>query len=83
MKEKIGLKQIPRRAISRITGAYLLTRTLSQEISTTHTSNTSDYASFKCQYACNGNAGCVSFFGRFINVDTDQEQFQCLSFKTL
>lgn len=54
-----------------------------QEIATTHSANMSDYASFKCQFACNGNKGCVAFFGRFVDVDTDQERFQCLSFKSL
>lgn len=49
----------------------------------THNSNATDYASFKCQFACNGNAGCVAFFGRFINVDTDEESYECISFKTL
>lgn len=43
----------------------------------------SEYASFKCQYACNGNRGCVSFFGRFVDVDTDQEYFECVSFTAL
>ncbi|PSS00740.1 hypothetical protein BD289DRAFT_6506 [Coniella lustricola] len=36
-----------------------------------------------CQFACNGNQGCVSFFGRFIDVNTDEESYECLSFKTL
>lgn len=54
-----------------------------QSISMTHSSNSSDYASFKCQFACNGNSGCVSFFGRFVNVNTDEESFECLNFKTM
>lgn len=49
----------------------------------THDANMTDYAEFKCQFACNENAGCVAFFGRFVNVDTDEEKFQCMSFKAL
>ncbi|KAJ4388818.1 hypothetical protein N0V93_006278 [Gnomoniopsis smithogilvyi] len=61
--------------------AYGFNSTMS--ISTTHSSNSSDYASFKCQFACNGNSGCVSFFGRYVNVNTDEETFECLNFKTI
>ncbi|CAN8095628.1 unnamed protein product [Discula destructiva] len=52
-------------------------------LSLTHSSNASDYASFKCQFACNGNEGCASFFGRYVNVDTDQESYECLSFTAI
>ncbi|KAJ4423539.1 hypothetical protein N0V82_001864 [Gnomoniopsis sp. IMI 355080] len=61
--------------------AYGFNSTMS--ISMTHSSNSSDYASFKCQFACNGNSGCVSFFGRFVNVNTEEESFECLNFKTI
>ncbi|KUI60079.1 hypothetical protein VP1G_07281 [Cytospora mali] len=46
-------------------------------------SDMNDYASFKCQYACNGTPGCVSFFGRFVQVNSTTEHFECLSFGAL
>lgn len=42
-----------------------------------------DYASFKCQYTCNGTPGCVSFFGRFVQVNSTRERFECMSFDVL
>lgn len=63
--------------------AFITEIVTNQSLSITSSSNSSYYASFKCQYACNGNAGCVSFFGRFVNVDTAQESFECLSFKAV
>lgn len=54
-----------------------------QDLYTTHDANMSDYATFKCQYACNSNQGCVSFFGRFANVSTDYEHFECVSLSSL
>lgn len=41
------------------------------------------YASFKCQYACNGTPGCVSFFGRFVHVNSTTAHFECLTFGAL
>lgn len=49
----------------------------------THKSNMTDYAEFKCQFSCNSDVGCVAFFGRYVNVDTEQEMFECMSFKAL
>ncbi|ROW06084.1 hypothetical protein VMCG_04569 [Cytospora schulzeri] len=42
-----------------------------------------NYASFKCQYTCNGTPGCVSFFGRFVQVNSTTEHFECLGFGAL
>lgn len=42
-----------------------------------------EYASFKCQYTCNGTPGCVSFFGRLVQVNSTTEHYECLSFGAL
>ncbi|POS77909.1 hypothetical protein DHEL01_v203701 [Diaporthe helianthi] len=48
-----------------------------------HEDDASVYGSFKCQYTCNGTPGCVSFFGRFVQVNSSSERFECLGFDTL
>ncbi|KAG8158712.1 hypothetical protein KVR01_011155 [Diaporthe batatas] len=48
-----------------------------------HGDGPSAYGSFKCQYTCNGTPGCVSFFGRFVQVNSSSERFECLGFDTL
>ncbi|KAJ0117150.1 hypothetical protein J7T55_003567 [Diaporthe amygdali] len=48
-----------------------------------HGSDVNEYASFKCQYTCNGTPGCVSFFGRFVQVNSTDEHFECLGFNAL
>ncbi|KAL1881859.1 hypothetical protein Daus18300_000912 [Diaporthe australafricana] len=48
-----------------------------------HTSTTNEFASYKCQFACNSMSGCVSFFGRFVEVNSSTEHFECLGFSAL
>jgi len=48
-----------------------------------HGNDTSAYGSFKCQFKCNGTPGCVSFFGRFVQVNSTLEHFECLGFNDL
>lgn len=74
----VGYALFPRR---RPTLRRTLTR--AKTLSITSSSNATDYASFKCQFACNGNAGCSSFFGRYVDVGTNMESFECLTFTTM
>ncbi|KAG6356614.1 hypothetical protein INS49_014487 [Diaporthe citri] len=48
-----------------------------------HGDDANAYASFKCQFTCNATPGCVSFFGRFVQVNSTSERFECLGFDTL
>ncbi|KAI3396425.1 hypothetical protein diail_12145 [Diaporthe ilicicola] len=49
----------------------------------THGGDMNEYASFKCQYTCNATPECVSFFGRFVQVNSTAEHFECLGFDAL
>ncbi|KAJ9142613.1 hypothetical protein NKR23_g6985 [Pleurostoma richardsiae] len=38
------------------------------------------YGAFKCQFHCLPGAGCHSFFGRYVDVNTSAEHFECVGF---
>ncbi|KAH8888817.1 hypothetical protein GQ53DRAFT_826026 [Thozetella sp. PMI_491] len=41
------------------------------------------YADFKCQYTCNGEPACESFFGYYEDVNTSNEHHQCVLFNAM
>ncbi|KAK1760663.1 hypothetical protein QBC47DRAFT_427995 [Echria macrotheca] len=47
-------------------------------MSSTHGSD--PYGPFKCQYICNANSNCTSFFVSYENPDTEQEHMNCACF---